>query len=427
MNETQQQMQNIHRPSRAGAILFFILTLGIAAGIIVWTFFLNMGTVTVEGTAPFRLDAGNKGKDCDVSPCTLTLKPRAYQIAIKKDGFYEDLQNVTIIRGQDARVKANFIFVATFEKAGNVVLPIADAPLRDPFIGMSKLENFPSSSIKTQFSASGDRALVLTSGKQYYLYDVAAKTKSAVTLAEENYPAFVGEDIAFLLQNETGQSLMLWNNDKPKTAVIFERNFIDPEIMGSPAGDKVVIKEGKTVGEYSYYLVDLAKKSRKKLEVDPFVSAVEWTSGHILFESNVEDNHALFALDPNSLAITQIENVGIGNVIEYSPGIFMLLSKNNKDSSTPTLGVSISDMIEESKKELTGTSTVVTENTEIATASNLYLIKLKAEDGSLQSLLTIPIEAASSGEEVGNFTADTDGKKLYFQVGKALYEIILEK
>lgn len=407
--------------------MFFILSLGIAAGIIVWTFFLNMGTVTVEGTAPFRLDAGNKGKDCIVSPCTLALKPHAYQIAVKKDGFYEDLQNVTIVRGQDVKVKANFIFVATFEKAGDVVLPVADAPLRDPFIGMSKLENFPSSAIKTQFSASGNRALILTSGKQYYLYDVAAKTKNTVTLAEENHPAFVGEDITFLLQNETGQSLMLWNNDKPKTAVIFERNFINPELMGSPAGDKVVIKEGKTVGEYSYYLVDIAKKSRKKLDVDPLVSEVKWTKGHILFESNVVGSHTLLALDSNSLAITQIEDVGIGNVIEYSPGIFMILSKNNKDSSTPTLGVSISDMIEESKKELSGTSTVVTENTEIATASNLYLIKLKAEDGTLQSLLTIPIEAALSSEEVGNFTANMDGKKLYFQVGKALYKIILEK
>ncbi|MEK7524520.1 MAG: hypothetical protein AAB588_05845 [Patescibacteria group bacterium] len=406
--------QEVHKPSRAQALTFFFICLALAVGVIVWTFWLNRGTLIVEGPAPFGVEAGAENKECTASPCVLKVKPHAYTITLKKDGYYDDDQQVEVRRFKETAVKANLQYIPKVMEAGEIILPISETPLRPPFLGLARFENFPKDIKAAQFSASGNQILV-TLGREIYIYDVAKKILSATNLSPDFYPAWAGEDVLFLVKVELKQALKKWNGGKIETIVVFDRPFVNPQIFGSPSGKKAVISE-KTDGDFSYYLVDLEKKSRQRLAVSRSAQLIKWTLDDLIFEEPEEKGKKVFALNANTLEQKTLGATSGSNVLETAPGNFVFLSSEKQDSKSTQLGPSISEVLEKAVEETTSAPKAVVE-------SSVFLVEFSSATGELKTLAEVPLK---QNEKVEHLTADLNGKKYYFEKSGKLFEVRLE-
>lgn len=406
MNETLKQ---IHRPSRATAIAFFLFSLAVAAFVIVWVFFLNKGTLLVEGDAPFRMSMTGHQKECTSSPCILKLAPRTYSVSIQKEGFYEDVQTAEIVRWEETKLAAHFQFIPVLREIGELILPFPNAPLRPPFIGNKKFENFPKDVKEAEFSGSGNQAILLL-GKEIYLYDVTERSVTETNFLSVHSPAWVSENIAYLGESESKHILKIWKDGKSEPIVTFERPFKNPKLLGATS-KALIIDESN--GNFSYYLVDLTKKSRKRLEISNGARSAKWVGEYIVFSEGESADQKIFAVHAETGKQIPLPAVDTKNVIEMKPGVLLFFSKEKQGSGESKLGPSISEAL-----EITSLSTAG----QIPTA--WYLTKFDMESGASQTLASVPLK---ENQAVHQLTIDPDGEKLYFAQNQRLFEIILEK
>ena len=111
-------MNPVHRPSRFQAIFFLFITLVLAVFIIAWVFFINQGSLAVNGDFPFTVSVAGQSTLCSATPCNIKLTPQNYTVMISKDGFYSDTQKVQISRGAATAITPHFAFIPTIEDAG---------------------------------------------------------------------------------------------------------------------------------------------------------------------------------------------------------------------------------------------------------------------------------------------------------------------
>jgi hypothetical protein len=405
----------IHKPSRKQAILFFIFTLLLAATVFAWAFFLNKGTLVAEGIAPFTIKVGTDSISCQTSPCPISLTPRSYDITFKKDGYSDITQNLNIKRWKELKTQVDFQFIPSLKDIGEVVLPTSSAPLRVPFIGMKRLENFPKNVKEASFSPSGNKAL-LTLGKEVYIYDVTTHVVTETSIGSGMLPTWVGEKIVFLMDDSETvgkQLLKTWNDGKPEILVSFLNKFESPRLIGSPNGKDVLI-ENSVGSERAYYLVDTEKKTRNKLSLASQIENAKWVGDYIVFKTGTR----IFALSPDTLGDVDLPATDIENIIESStPNSFIFLAGSNQDSDKKT-GISISDVLNETQKEITAEKPV---------SSKTFLTEFNLTDKTAHTLVEIPL---AEGESVHRLTAETTWQALHFILAKGseekLFEVVLK-
>lgn len=413
MNEALQQIQQIHRPSRKGAIAFFFLALAVAAFIVVWVFFINKGTLMVEGEAHFSVSVGNKEVACTDSPCSIKLSPRSYGVTIKKDGFYENSQTAEIKRSQETKITAYFQFIPVLREVGEFMLPFPSTPLRTPFIGLKRFENFPKDAKEAQFSPSGNKALLLL-GKEIYLYDVTRHSIAETNFREIHSPTWATEDIAYIEEVESKHVLKIWKNGASETVVTFERPFKNPKLFGSADSGKVLIVD-ITDKNALYYLVDISKKSRRRLDAAENWRKPVLAGDYIIFEKGEGDSKEVFVLDAASLEKTTIPALESENVLARDPNVFVFFSREAMSSAESKLGPSISEVIETAKKETLALGEL---------PSNAYLVEFDIKTNKGKTLVAIPVKA---GKIPKKLTFDPSEKKIFFELEERLFEVILEK
>lgn len=410
-------LQQIHRPSRTTAIAFFLFSLAIAAFIIVWVFFLNKGTLAVSGETPFRITVSGKQKECVSSPCMLKLSPRTYNITIQKEEFYEDAQTVEIKRWEETKLSTNFTFIPVVAEAGELILPFPSAPLRPPFLGNKSFENFPRDSKEAYFSASGNRALIVL-GKEIYLYDIENRAVAETNFSASPRPVWVSDDIIFLEETESKHVLKIWKGQKGEPIVTFERPFKNPKLIGAAGSQKVLIVD-ESGGSFSYYLVDIGKKSRRRLEINGNAREAKWAGEYLVFAEGEGVDKKIFVIhsETNKQTNKQIllSSIDTESVIERKPGILLFFSTEKQAEASSKFGTSISEAIEIAKKETFTPDQI---------PGTVFLTQFDVEHNLSQTLANIPVK---DGKMPYRLTFDPSGKKIYFEMGGGLFEVILEK
>lgn len=416
VNPLNPLAQKIHRPSRKQAILFFIFTFVVVCLILAWTFFINKGTLNVEAEAPFTVKVAGKTATCEISPCKISLTPQKYIVTVAKDGFYDYVERgVAITRSENTKLSPQLNLIPSLRELGEIVLPVPEAPLSSPFLGMKSFENFPRNSQKNLFSGSGEKILVQL-GREFYLYDVASRTTNKTVLAPSQNLAWAGEDIV-VLKNEDGggQTLQLIRDalkaDERENIVSFKRAFGKTELLGSASGDKMLIIE-KTGEGSNYYLIDITKKSRKHLEISARAGKPKWAGDYIIFEDSDEK---VFVVNGENLEIIELPAVGSENVVWIPPDALIFISATKQSSDeNDILGMSISEAVERAKQETFE---------EGGSGNYAYIVELDTAHKSFQTLLTVP---RSESEIISRLTAASDGKKLYFEKGGRGFEVTLK-
>lgn len=413
-------MTEFHRPTRLQSLIFFFFSLLLAAGVLLWTFILNKGSLNITGPFPLVVNAGNKNISCQSAPCTLALTPAKYTITLIKTGFFDDNQTITIRRGQTVNITAALKFIPVVREVGSLVLPTQNAPLRPPFLGTARFENFPKDAKQTLFSASGDQIL-LTLGRETYLYDIKSHTVNKIGIGLNAHSVWAGENLVYLTQKDSRQILKLWDNGKIQDVVFFNKPFKNPSLLGGSSANKVLVADQTPEGAI-YYLVDIDKKSRKRLELNSNPTNANLTSSYIVFEENATDQQQknVFAINMETFAKTNLSAINAENAVEFSPDVFIFISSVKENTSGADLGQSISEVMKEVGNEIS--------NPQNKIASSLFLTEFTPKTNTYKNIAEITVK---ENETVERLTADPNGKKLYFAVvsdgqNRKLFEVLLK-
>ncbi|MBI5413476.1 hypothetical protein HZA42_03975 [Candidatus Peregrinibacteria bacterium] len=402
-----------HQPSHRQAVLFFIFTLFLAAGVLAWVFYFNKGVLQVSGQAPFRLAVGLNSLECTGSPCRMRLTPRTYGVSVQKDGFFDFVQDAKIARGEVFEIKPVFQFIPTVKEKGKAISPVIGAPLRPPFLGVAKFEKFPKDAKSASFSASGENIL-LTLGKELYIYGVLKHEITKVDLPLGTKASWAGEKLVFL-ETAGGKQTLKWLNGETSAPIVsFERAFKNPILIGSPAGDKVLIQENVD-GDFTYYLVDTAQKSRKRLDFDTAPVKAKWALGTLVFQLG-SDGKKVVLMDAATLNKTTLPAADFENVTAFKSDVLYFSASSKQDTDGLKLGISIDQAIEEAKLEAAGSETKAVEK--------VFITEFNATTNFYRTLAEVSLKP---GEMLTQLTPDRDGKKLYFEKAGNSFEIAMEK
>ncbi|GEM_PF-5587973 len=397
----------IHKPSKKQAVLFFLFSLALAAGVVAWTFFLNQGTLVVEGDAPFRVKAAGKQWTCENSPCSMKLAPGGHTVTLEKEGFYDDTKSAIIQRWRETKLAASFQFIPTVKEVGELVLPFASAPLKTPFIGTKKFENFPKDVRDASFSDSGNFA-ILKLGKERYVYDTREHTVSELEIPLDAPAAWLGDKIVFLETSSKQILFVMEPGKQPGATVSFMRPLGKPTLIGAPTGNKVLIRDDDA---HVFYLIDTEKLSRDRIETLGQGAAVaRWTGEYFI----ASDSGKIVAVNGATLEKIELRASDPENIIEMQPGILIFLSSTKQDSGKSNLNQTLEEALEIAKKETVSEQPV---------ALSFFLTELNTQNSTAKTLAEIPMQP---GEEIHRLTLDSTGGKIFFTKKNKLFEILLK-
>ncbi|MEK9133214.1 MAG: hypothetical protein AAB606_05950 [Patescibacteria group bacterium] len=404
-------MNQPHQPSRKQAVVFFFLTLVLAIGVYAWVFFLNKGTLRINGAFPFKVQVSGITKTCDASPCEITLEPRNHTIILQKEGFFPDKIITEVKRWSTVDATASFKFIPVAKELGEISFPFKSLPLRPPFLAATKLKNFPKETKDVIFSPSGSSALVVL-GKEIYLYDALSGTTDKTDLLITSRPTWAGENIAILEDKASKQILQIIKNGKREVVVSFERPFKNPKILGDVGGKKILVAANETAGS-SYYLVDLDQKTRKKINVQVDAKNPTWVGINLAFELGDVKTKRVILVNTETLEEFLLPAEDSQNIIEMDNGNIVFLSSSKQDSDQPPLGMSVAEAVEEATKK--------TFNPE-KKGTSLFVVEFDFAKKTYKTLVEIPIK---KGETVSRLTPYTKDGKIYFEKDGKLFEISL--
>lgn len=96
-------------------IIIFVGLFVCAAGLALYGFLVNYGTLEITAFAPYTLSVGKETAECPAPKCTLKLTPGVYFASITKEGYEEVRMPVTIKRWRtlEQNVELKFIPVLT--------------------------------------------------------------------------------------------------------------------------------------------------------------------------------------------------------------------------------------------------------------------------------------------------------------------------
>jgi len=242
-------------------MIFFAAILGLiilgAVAYFVWGNYINKGTVTLAGPAPFTATVF-EGSDfsCDSSPCTFELKAGNYNLILEKDGFKSYLQEITVLRGQENNFNISFSKVPQLTE-------IEDLP------------SFPASSIK----------YILIKDEQTNLYKLVEEAddqqRAVATFPKAiKNPTILGNNNAVLV---AGKSTTLPETYLINTTLKEKTSITDSEIIGIKDG--LFSQDGKhlaftKIGSDKLYL--LTNNQVTELDVFASVSTYSWSGSNNL-------------------------------------------------------------------------------------------------------------------------------------------------
>lgn len=99
------------------ALLIGAVTLSLCVGVFVWIVVLDKGTLQVVGNPPYQISVegtrikGAKTQVCTSDPCLLSLPRGTYTATITKEGYFEEVRTVEIVRGQPTDVAIDFVYI----------------------------------------------------------------------------------------------------------------------------------------------------------------------------------------------------------------------------------------------------------------------------------------------------------------------------
>lgn len=275
-------------PSRRNAILFFIFTLILAGGVVVWHFFLNRGFLEISGPAPFTISMGVfKKQECAVSPCKISLLPKTYHLTGIKEGYFDTDEEVEVKLFRTKQITFNFQFKPTVEATEAFKLP----------------EKIPKNASRVLFSRSKEKALVWL-GKEQYLYEEHGGLDAVLSqISLPPYEAVTwggGETLLVLsIWNVEEQRLLAVKPDDLKTGkssysviTTFKRALKKPEISVEPEGHAMLFQDTSGI-----YLVDIEKKLKQSITLPDGVRKIRLVGGGFALLSWAEGKITLIPLE----------------------------------------------------------------------------------------------------------------------------------
>lgn len=262
---------------RSEKILVLFITLLISAGVLVWSFFLHFGKISIEANQPFEIQGiGKQTITCLASPCLIKVPTGVFNASFKAKDFREIQGTVEIQRFQTTSVKLTFEYQPILKKLNQSFLK----------------EQLPlPSSLQAQIAPTWN----------------FEKTK-----------------VAYLKTDNFNFELWIWDKNTKKTTKITNfYNFIQPVLFWDQINQFILVQN-----QADFYLVDLLQKQKQKLfnlenKTPPLFSP---NSTQILFNQkqalsfyNLEtkistplnlktDSNQLIWKDENSLIYTVIQN-----------------------------------------------------------------------------------------------------------------------
>ena len=182
-------------------LAILIITIIVLASIyFLWSNFINKGTLTLVGIAPFELEIYGENKfGCNTSPCISEQKTGKKQLILEKEGHKSQIIETEIKLWKNTEIEIEFKINPYITKA-EVVPEIKEDPVYELVFDqenqMQKLIKanddrqraivyFPNEIKAPQFFGS-ENAILIVDGQNIYKIDPNAKTREVVEKLPEN-------------------------------------------------------------------------------------------------------------------------------------------------------------------------------------------------------------------------------------------------
>lgn len=237
------------------AILGGLAALGLL--FVLWAMFLNRGTLTVSGAAPFFVNIqGVRTENCAESPCSMILAPGEYQITLQRTGYRSVSRSVSVPIGGEQKEEVLFEFIPVIARLGSEEELNMFA---NPQVAIEGLEDVP----------------------HFY---------------EDTYVAYLTPDPETKRQTLYIRGMVDGEVSEPKVATSFIRTMTDYAIIPNVEenGKIAVIDRGEE--ESSLYIIDLEQKSRDNVLGFPYIRNALWIPGtdNLLLDAQGEDDITSF-------------------------------------------------------------------------------------------------------------------------------------
>lgn len=246
---------------------------------VLWATFLNRGTLTVNGDAPFIINvAGLKTESCPESPCSVVLAPGDYVISFQKAGYRTVERNVNVPIGEQVE-DVTFQFIPVISKRG------VESDLHvftDPVMSIPDLEDTP-------------------------------------VFAEKNYATYLAFDLESKRQTLYILGLADDQLSEPRVATSFIRTIDDYTIVpGIEDHNRIALIE-RLEEESSLYMIDLSEKSRDNILTLPYIHDMKWIKGsnNFLLEAREKGklNSSIYLYDADAKEVRKLDlETSVANV-----------------------------------------------------------------------------------------------------------------
>lgn len=425
-----QTLKNPHTPSRKQAIVFLIFTLTIAGALAVWELFINFGTLVLLADGPMTAKVNGETIECEIPPCSVSLKPRTYTVLFHRNGHFDDTQKVTVTRFAQTPLEAHFSVIPRLKKYTKTAIPTR-FPLTSLFTAPQELPNFPKNATAAVFSPTA-QAAIITIDDALAFYSAKTGSVTVLTISPRTPFTWAGGSVIFFgLDAAKTQTVYRYGVDADTPLVRFERALVNPKIAGDPSGNFLIVSDLDT--EHVHYLVDIKNLSKKRIQLNTTAELAGFTEGYALFSETTTMGETRLTAVPlasdalGTVAPAQILPKAIGGLATRSDEnhlVYLTSEKTDLDGSTSQ--TSIEDVISQISEISTpegevsdASSTDVLENISRETKYTLYLTEFDLTTQKTKTLLAIPLAESQKISEMTNIQ-----KTIFIRVGKEIFEIV---
>lgn len=418
---------------RRQALIFFFATLIVSAGILVWHFRVNRGELEIQGEVPFTVTIGKfKNFLCFESPCSFRLLPKKYALRALKDEYFDLSLSVEVKRWTSSSIALRFAFKPKIETLNEAALPakLAAIPafVGSPFLRYDDLDlsKIPRGVTSVLFSPSGRNALIALGKERYFFQHPENFEKASLTRLElSSYAAAAfgnKENALFILESagEKDQRIAKMEFDKSSFASlgVFEKPLERAEIFVSPNDTLLIIQEKTSLGESKFYLLDIEKKTKKRLSLQSSVNDLRF----------VNDEWIVYEIRENGRAVTKLfsltsgeekplSSLGVKSVGRFYDKTFIFVSEEDVTGETPS--VPIAEIFQMAKEGVTNFPT---------TPGKWFFTAMDLENSEVKSLAVLQHDEDKTFLEVADHVIEG---KLFFATEKGgikiHHQLVLEK
>jgi len=97
-----------HYPSKWTVVAVFFVLGAMIAGIFLWAFVLNKGTLVIVSEVPFISEIDGEVQSCESGRCEWTLTPRFYEVILTRVGYQEERLEVIVDRWKQQEISVDF-------------------------------------------------------------------------------------------------------------------------------------------------------------------------------------------------------------------------------------------------------------------------------------------------------------------------------